>query len=464
MLSGETAGLDWSVLAFTAALTVVSGLVCGVAPALVWSQVDLRGAMSEAVTTTAGSRRALWIRRSLAGAEMALACMLLVGGGLLVRTLLNLHRIDLGINPQGVTIARMSLQGAVDRAAFGSFVVDSLERVRRIPGVAAASASSGVPVERAVNLPLSPPAGSLIAEPRAVDWSYVTADYFRVFGIPVAAGRSFDERDGLAASPIAIVNEAFARAYFGRVDVVGETIGLVAAFKDPPRQIVGVVGDVKARTNTNWTEGLTAHGSGAPPMIYIPAGEGALSAVQAAFRVIDVVLSVRSDRPPGEVAGDLRNALEGVDGRAMAVAFEPMDAVIARDLDIPRLVTNVLATFAALAVALAAIGLYGLMAYAAARRRREVGIRMAFGATTAGVLRQFMTEGVIVAAIGLALGAAGASLVTDVITGLLFGVTPLDVSTYAAVGGALLATAGLASLVPAIRASRTNPVLALRSE
>jgi predicted permease len=464
MLSGETVGIDWLVLTFTLGVSLLSALFFGMAPAVTSTRTDLRTTASESQTATM-SRRTAWLRRSLAGAEVALAVVLLVGAGLLVRTLVNLMGTELGFDSRGVLVGRMSLQGAIDAPQLDSTVSQGLERIRHIPGVTTAAVSNGVPVERALNLPIAPPAGSRVTRPRAIDWRYVTPEYFTVFDILLLAGRAFGDEDRPGGNPVAIVNEAFARGYFGRVNVVGETVGLVQGFGDPPRQIVGVVADVKARSGSGWTRGLTALGSGVAPTMFVPAGQ-ATSAVstRGGQRVWDLTWSVRTDVARPELEREIQAAVRAADARMVFLAFEPMDAVIARDLDIPRFVASLLTGFAVLAIVLAAIGLYGLMAYATTQRAREVGIRMALGATAGRVLRHFMSEGLLVALSGIVLGTAGAAAATRALTTLLFGVTPLDPVTFASVLALLLATTTLATLLPASRAARTNPARALRME
>ncbi len=455
MLSGEAAGVDWRVLGFTGVVAIASGLIFGIAPALAATRTDLRASMSEGLGTTL-SRRTVWLRRSLAGAQIALACILLVGAGLLVRSFVKLSGSELGFNPSGVLVGRMSLQGAIDAPALELLLGQAMERVRRLPGVIAVSASNGVPVERALNLPLQPPAHSIVTQPRSVDWRYVTPAYFEVFDIQLVAGRLFDERDTPAAPPVAIVNEAFARGYFGRVNVVGETITI--------GEIVGVVGNAKAGSGAGWTRGLTALGSESAPTMFQPAGQAAASMSGWLRDGFNLAWSVRANGARPEREREMQEAVRAVDPRLSFIRFEPMDAVIDRDLDVPRFAANLFGGFALVALVLSGIGLYGLTAYAATQRARETGIRMALGATAGRTLRHFMTEGLAVAGVGLLLGIVGAALVTQVLAALLFGVTPLDSVTFAGVAALLLAIAAASTLVPAARAARINPVDALRGE
>ena len=464
MLSGETLAVDWRVFGFTLAIALVCSFGFGVVPALLSTRVDVRAALTEGTTATAGKRSA-WMRRSLAASQLALALVLLIGAGLLIRTLSNLTNTDPGFAAKDVVIGRMSLQGTARNGPELESLLDrGLSRIRSLPGVVGAAASNGVPIERPYNIVVESPSGSPASEPQAVDWRYVTADYFRVFGIRRIEGRLFDERDDSAGEPVAVVNEALARAFFGSVNVVGQTIAVIAAFQDPPRRIVGVVGDVKAASDIGGIRGITALGAGSAPMLFTPAGQSSGTLIRGTHGAYAMTWSIRTDGARPALEREIEEALRAVDPRLPFVGFETMSAVIARDLDVPRFLTSLLAAFAGLAVTLAAVGLYGLMAYVSSHRVREVGIRMAFGASAARVLGQFMKEGLAIAFAGLAIGAVGAALLTNVIAGYLFGVTALDPSTYASVILLLTATAATASFVPALRAARIDPVRALKTQ
>jgi len=464
MLSGESLSLDWRVLGFTIGASVVCALFFGIAPAFTSMRADLRSPASDGLTTTM-SRRTVWLRRAFAGAEIALAVVLLVGAGLLIRTMANLVGADPGFNSGGVVVGRMSLQGAIDPQQLETLVSQGLERARGIPGVVAASVSNAVPIERALNLPLAPPTAARVGEVRAVDWRFVTPDYFNVFQIRVLAGRAFDPSDRAGGNPVAIVNESFARGYFGRLNVVGETISLIQNFNDPPRQIVGVIADVKARSGAGWTRGLTALGSDVAPMMIVPAGQAiTVVANRGQQRVWDLTWSIRTGEPRPNLERELRDAVQATDARMVFRQFEPMAAVIDRDLDVPRLVATLLTGFAVLAIVLAAVGLYGLMAYSTAQRAREVGIRMALGATATLVLKRFLAEGLAVAASGLVVGVIGAASISRALSALLFGVTPLDAATFAGVLMLLLVVATAATFLPSFRAARIDPVRALRAD
>jgi len=462
LLAGATIDIDWRVLLVTTALSIGAALFFGLAPALVLSRLDARSALG--ARTTAGPRTAL-LRRALATSEVALALMLLVGAGLLIRSFVKLTSVDVGFRSSGVIVGRMSLQGtAVESADARARLLDeALQTIRRLPGVSAAAVSNHVPIESGLNLAMQPPDGSLIDQPRSVDWRYVTPEYFSLFSIATRAGRTFDDRDRPGGPLVAVVNEAFARTYFGRMDVLGRTISLSPSMKDGPREIVGIVADVKARSNSGFNRvGFNALGAPTAPAIFVPAAQATDLAVQIANRFFDMKWIVRTSGSVPALERGMQDAVRAIDPTLPFARFETMDAVIGRDLDLQRLLTVLLGAFASSAMLLACVGLYGLIAYSAVQRRQEVGVRMALGATGARILKGFIGEGLAIALVGLSLGIGGAALVTRVLTSRLFGVTPLDLPTFTAAAVALVLVAACAALFPAIGAARTSPSQALR--
>ena len=462
LLAGATIDIDWRVLLVTTALSIGAALFFGLAPALVLSRLDARSALG--ARTTAGPRTAL-LRRALATSEVALALMLLVGAGLLIRSFVKLTSVDVGFRSSGVIVGRMSLQGtAVESADARARLLDeALQTIRRLPGVSAAAVSNHVPIESGLNLAMQPPDGSLIDQPRSVDWRYVTPEYFSLFSIATRAGRTFDDRDRPGGPLVAVVNEAFARTYFGRMDVLGRTISLSPSMKDGPREIVGIVADVKARSNSGFNRvGFNALGAPTAPAIFVPAAQATDLAVQIANRFFDMKWIVRTSGSVPALERGMQDAVRAIDPTLPFARFETMDAVIGRDLDLQRLLTILLGAFASSAMLLACVGLYGLIAYSAVQRRQEVGVRMALGATGARILKGFIGEGLAIALVGLSLGIGGAALVTRVLTSRLFGVTPLDLPTFTAAAVALVLVAACAALFPAIGAARTSPSQALR--
>ncbi len=465
LLSGGTVTLDWRVLLVTTTVTLGAGIFFGLAPALALSRLDVGSALG--ARATSGPRTALF-RRTLTVAEVALAVVLLVGAGLLMRTFMNLASVDLGFAPDGIIVGRMSLQGtsAEDTAARERLLEQGLARIRALPGVTAAAVSNNIPIESGLNLAMSPPAGGLVDQTRAVDWRYVSPDYFSLFQIVTRVGTTFSEDHRASQRAVAVVNEAFARTYFGRLDILGRSITFATGTNAPGLEIIGVVADVKARSNSGFVRSFTlgALGAATAPAVYVPVAQAPDAAIRTANRFFEMKWIVRTT---GAVAGlepAMREAIRALDSTLAFTRFEPMTSVIRRDLDMQRLLTILLGAFASSAMLLAAVGLYGLIAYSAVQRRKEVGVRMALGASAAWVLKAFVREGLVLAAAGLALGIAGAVMLTRVLSSRLFGVTPLDVTTFAVAGLALVGVAVCASLIPAASAARTSPVQALRGD
>jgi putative ABC transport system permease protein len=462
LLAGGTVSLDWRVLLVTIGITFGAGVFFGLAPALAFSRVDPGAAL--ATRTTAGPGAAT-IRRGLTIAEVTLAVVLLVGAGLLIRSFMNLTSVELGFAPDGIVIGRMSLQGTSAESADARqrLVEQGLERIRQLPGVTAVAVSNSVPIEAGLNLAMTPPPGALIDQPRAVDWRYVSPGYFSLFQVDTRAGTTFTDDHRAGRPLVAVVNESFARTYFGRVDATGQTI---AFGNDGPREIIGVVADVKGRSNAGFVRSVTlgALGAASAPAVYVPVAQAPDAGLQIANRFFDMKWIVRVSGPAGTVESGVREAVRALDPTLAFIRFESMTSVIRRDLDMQRLLTILLGAFATSAMLLAAVGLYGLIAYAAVRRRKEVGIRMALGATASRVVQSFVGEGVTLASIGLLLGLGGAAAVTRLLSSRLFGVTPLDVTTFAIAAVTLVAVAACASLIPALSAARTDPMQALRGE
>ena len=463
VLASGAVGIDWRVLFVMTAITVGAGLFFGLAPALVLSRLDPSTALGS--RSTAGPRTA-WLRRVLTVAEMALAVALLVGAGLLIRTFMNMTSVGLGFTPSGIVVGRMSLLGtsAENAATRGRLVEQALARMRQLPGVTNAAFSNSVPVESGLNLPLLPPEGALIEQGRSVDWRYVTPDYFSLFEIATRIGRTFDDRDSAAGRLVAVVNEAFAGTYFGRLDVIGKTIAFSPLAGDGPREIVGVVADVKARSNSGFTRGLNALASDTAPAIFVPAAQAPDRGVSISNQFFDTKWIVRTNGSAAGIERAMREAVREVDPTLAFVRFESMTSVIGRDLDLQRLLTVLLGAFAGSALLLASVGLYGLIAYSADQRRQEVGIRIALGATSSSILNAFVREGLVTAGLGLGIGIAGAVGVTRVLTSRLFGVTALDLTTFATAGFVLVAVAAFAALIPASSAAHTSPVQVLRGD
>jgi predicted permease len=462
LLSGGTVSLDWRVMLVTTAVTLAAGMFFGLTPALALSRVDPGHALAS--RTTAGPTTAT-LRRTLTVAEVALAVVLLVGAGLLIRSFMNLTSVDLGFAPEGIVVGRMSLQGTSAESADARqrLLEQGLARIHDLPGVTAVAVSNSVPIEAGLNLAMAPPPGALIDQMRAVDWRYVSPEYFALFQIATRAGQTFTDGHRAGRPLVAVVNEAFARAYFGQANAIGRTL---AFGNDGPREIIGVVADVKGRSSAGFVRNLTlgALGAAASPAVYVPLAQAPDAGVQIANRFFDMKWIVRVSGSAAAAESGMRETMRAIDPTLAFIRFESMTTLIRRDLDMQRLLTILLGAFATSAMLLAAVGLYGLIAYAAVRRRKEIGIRMALGATASRVVKSFVGEGLALALVGLLLGLAGAVAVTRVLSARLFGITPLDEGTFAIASMTLVLVSVCASLIPASSAARTNPVHALRGE
>jgi len=464
LLDGRTVTLDWRVLGVTLSVAIAAGIFFGLAPALGITRLDLRTALWEGARNTPG-RPTMWLGRIFAVAEVALAVVLLVGAGLLIRTFVNLRSAELGFDPSNVVIGKMSLQGSTSqtREQLAAFFERTLTRLRDVPGVTAAAVGNNVPIERGLNLPLEPPADAQVDQMRSIDWRYVTPEYFTLFGIPLRAGRAFDERDQAQGAPVVLVNEAFARTYFRTTEVVGRFVQIARSLKDPPREIVGVIADVKGLSGSGWTRGLSALGSPVAPTMYVPAAQVPDNILQMVHRFFPISWAVRTSGAV-DVVPPVQEVVRSAEPRLPFIRFETMEQLIARDLEMQRFLMTLLGVFAAVSLALATVGIYGLVAYTATQRTQEVGIRMALGATSVRVLRAFLMEGLSLVVAGVAIGLSGAALTSRLLSSLVFGVEPLDPLTFVAVSALLVLVAGTATLMPALQASRTDPMRALRLE
>ncbi len=462
LLGNYEVALDWRVAGAVLTVAVGAGILFGLAPAFNVARLDVRTALWEGGRHSAG-RHALRLRQIFTAAQVALAVVLLVGAGLLIRSFVNMRSAPLGFDAGNIVIGKMSLQGSASQmpGGVGAFFDRTLADLRALPGVASVAVANNIPVERGLNLPIHPPAGGILKSPRAVDWRWISTDYFAVFGIRLRDGRAFSTGDHAQGTRVAIVNETFARLLFGRPHVVGEIVRLMG--NDPPRQIVGIIADVKGQSAAGWTRGMNALGAPAPPVIYVPLAQVPDSDV-VGNNFFPMSWAVRMKASDPNVAQQVRKIVQSSAPQLPFLRFETMDDVIAADLETQRFLMTLFGVFAAAALGLAVIGMYGLTAYAVGQRTQEVGIRMALGATGTLVVRRFLAEGLTIVIVGLAVGLVGAIFASRILQSMIFAVTPQDPMTFAGVSATLLTIAGVATLIPSLRASRTNPARAMRAE
>ena len=431
------------VLMFVVAVTCVSALMCGFAPALRLVRAGENATLREDTRTVAGSAQQR-LQRILAGAEVALAFVLVVSGGLLLRSFATMLSTNPGFDSRHVLTASLELPTArYDRKAATEFYRRVVDRVRILPGVRAVSVSSDLPwtnYDENTGFEIvgrSSPAGD---GPEA-RYHFLTADYTRAVGTPLVAGREVSAADGPEAPPVVLLNEAAARRYWTRAEAaVGARVNLWGA----ERTVAGVIGDVR---DTPWH--LTAE-----PALYFPQPQ--MWYAQPMF------LIVRSDLPSDTMVEPLRRAVRELDSELPLANVRPLDAVAGAAISARRLALSLVATFGLVALFLAVIGIYGVIAQAVQQRSREFGVRQALGATRGDIMRLVFSSGAVLTVTGLVGGIALAIVSTRLLTALLYGVTPLDVPTFAGVAIILLASAAGAAYVPARRATRISAAAALR--
>jgi putative ABC transport system permease protein len=446
-------GVDFRVLGVTLLASLAVGLVFGLIPVLQFRKVDLQNGLKGEGSSVAVAGERLGAGSALVVAEFALAVVLVVGAGLLVRSFWRLLQVEPGFRAEGVLKAQYQLPRArypVDFAKWPNWVEAHgfndalLERMTALPGVKSASIAGNHPLDQGFT-------NSFVVigrEQEARDWPEisvrrVTPEYFSTVGVPLLRGRPFGRADGSASRPVAVVNRAAERRFFRDQEALGQEV----AFWGARRLIVGIVGDEKFH-------GLTEE---APLAVYLPLA-------QAPSANGGYALLTRTDGDPSALAPEVRVAVRAIDPALAVYGVEPMEDTLAQSVGGQRFTTLVVGLFAALALLLAAIGTHGVLSYTLAQRTREIGVRVALGARPGKVLGLMVWQGLRLTLAGLALGLGAAWAVTRLAQSLLFGVTPTDPLTFATVPLVLTAVALLASYLPARRATRIDPARALRAE
>ena len=439
----EAIHLDASVLLFTLGATIVTAVAFGLAPAL-HAAGGSTSTLKETGRAVAGSTRGRRVRRAIAVAEVALAVVVIVGAALLVRSFLTLTGRNPGFDPAGLVSFNVQFVSLADGPARVAAAEQVVERLAALPGIAAVGGATGFPpvtAQRGTRFELE--GRTLTADESGALFVATTPGYFRALGVPVRMGREFERTDKAGAPAVVLVNDTLSRALFPGEDPIGRRVRLVNPEQSAEwRTIVGVVGDVRYR-------GLDRD---ALPAIYTPFA-------QTPF----LWLYVMARTSGGEMSASIRDAVAAVDPSLTAANIRAMPEIVAGTVAEPRFQTLLVSSFAVLALALAAIGIYGVIAYSVAQRTYEIGVRMALGARAADVLSLVVREGVFMAAAGVALGLAGAAFATRLMASLLVGVAPHDPVAFAGAGAVFLIVAALASYVPARRAVRVDPVRALRN-
>lgn len=449
----STIQLDAPVLAFTLLISLATGIIFGLVPAWQASHVDLIGSLKSGNRTGGGSEGKGRIRNALIMAEVALALVLLIAAGLLIQSFARLGRVQPGLRTEHLLTARIALPevGYPKNENIIEFFDQLLPRIRALAGVESASTIVPLPLSGSnmvttFDVEESPlPQGQRQGAPVRI----IATDYFKTMGIPVRQGRVFDQRDRFDSTPVVIVNERFVNKYFPGQNVIGKRIMPGFAADDTGekmREIVGVVGNVKHLALKNEDS----------PEMYLPN-------TQIPFNIVSIVVRT-SVSDPSTITNSLRRELATLDGTIPLTSVRVFDEYISRSLARPRFNALLLSIFAATALVLTAIGIYGVMAYSVSQRTNEIGIRIALGAGKSSIFRLVVGQAMSLVGISLLVGLVGAFAATRLLNSLLFGVGAADPATFVGIVLLVSAVAFLASWLPARRATRVDPIIALRAE
>jgi predicted permease len=445
--------LDASVLIFTLFVSLVTGVVFGLVPAWQASHVDLNSSLKSGSRTGSAGEGKGRVRNALIMAEVALALVLLISAGLLIQSFARLGQVQSGVRTERLLTARVSLPDVAypKNENVIAFYDQFLTRVRAIPGVESASTIVPLPLSgsnmvTSFDIQERPlPEGQRPGAPVRI----IATDYFKTMGIPVRQGRIFDERDRLDSAPVVIVNERFAQKYFPGENVIGKRIQPGFSADDSGekiREIVGVVGNVKHLSLKNEDS----------PEMYLPR-------TQIPFGIMSIVIRT-SVSNPNAITNSLRKELAAMDATIPLTSVRVFEEYISRSLARPRFNTLLLSIFAGTALVLTAIGIYGVLAYSVAQRTSEIGIRIALGAGKSSIFRLIVGQAMTLVGISLVLGVAGAFAATRLLSSLLFGVGASDPVTFIGIVVLVSVVAFIAAWVPARRATRVDPIIALRTE
>jgi predicted permease len=455
--------LDWRLLAFTAGVALFTGILFGLAPALHLARANLGLALKEGGDRGSTGVRVGRTRGALVVAEMSLAVVLLVGALLLIRTFVGLRAIDPGFDPTNVLLLETSLAGAKYSTArqVETLTRQVTARINALPGVQSSTLALSVPTAPGFDLPFRIEGRPLNGDSQFhgdEQWRFGSPDYFRTLGISLQRGRLFTEADTGGTSPVVIVNAAFAKKFWPDGDAIGQQLtigkGLGPEFEDPTRVIVGIVANVHEN-------GLD---QGVPPVMYVPAAQVPNTMVRLGNTLIPMTWMVRTAANPLALTASVQREFLAVDGQLAIAHVRTLEQAVGESIARQSFNMLLLTIFGAIAVLLAAIGIYGLMSYSVEQGTHEIGVRLALGAARGDILALIVGRGMRLAAVGVVVGALAAVGATRVLSRMLFGVRATDPITYALVVAALAAIAFVACYLPARRAMRLDPIIAMRVE
>ncbi len=459
---GTAVGVDWRVLGFTLLVSCGTGILFGLFPAFSVSRTDLNSTLKESSNRAGTGFRQGKTRSLLVVTEVALAMVLLVGAALLIRTFVALRGVNAGFDPHNVLTMEMSMNG--DRfsktAAIAQLSRDGRQRLNGIPGVESSAFTCCLPVEGQFGLPFAivgRPVDPAKGQPGA-GWMQASPDYYKTFKIPIIRGREFTDADTASSPGVVIINEALQKEYFKNENPIGQQIsigkGMGPPFEEPARQIVGVVGNTHDRGLDQDT----------PPLMIVPDSQvlDAMTALNA--KIVPLRWAVRTHGDPRQLSAAISEQLRQASGGFPVSHIRTMEEIVSRTTSRQSFNMMLLTIFGAIALVLAAIGIYGLIAYSVQQRTQEIGIRMALGADRGTIRKMVVWDGMRLTLIGMVVGIGASFGLTRLIASFLFGVKTWDPTAFIAVPVVLATVALLAVWLPALRASRVEPMMALRVE
>ncbi|MGC2616349.1 MAG: ABC transporter permease, partial [Terracidiphilus sp.] len=459
---GTAVGVDWRVLGFTLLVSCGTGILFGLFPAFSVSRTDLNSTLKESSNRAGTGFRQGKTRSLLVVTEVALAIVLLVGAALLIRTFVALRGVNAGFDPHNVLTMEMSMNG--DRfsktAAIAQLSRDGRQRLNGIPGVESSAFTCCLPVEGQFGLPFAivgRPVDPAKGQPGA-GWMQASPDYYKTFKIPIIRGREFTDADTASSPGVVIINEALQKEYFKNENPIGQQIsigkGMGPPFEEPARQIVGVVGNTHDRGLDQDT----------PPLMIVPDSQvlDAMTALNA--KIVPLRWAVRTHGDPRQLSAAISEQLRQASGGFPVSHIRTMEEIVSRTTSRQSFNMMLLTIFGAIALVLAAIGIYGLIAYSVQQRTQEIGIRMALGADRGTIRKMVVWDGMRLTLIGMVVGIGASFGLTRLIASFLFGVKTWDPTAFIAVPVVLATVALLAVWLPALRASRVEPMMALRVE
>ena len=459
---GRAVHMDWPVLGFTLLISILVGISFGLIPALSASRADLSMALRESGAQSGGALRQNKIRSLLVVTEMALALTLLVGAGLLIRSFVSLRSVDPGFDPHNVLTMDMAMNGPQfqNTASVWQLVREATQRIDAVPGVEGMATTCCLPLESSLALPFNKDGGAHTASQYSggADYNIVSPEYFSVLRIPLLRGRLFTIRDNAGAPGVVVISENMAKRFWQRADALGAQItigrGVGREFADVPRTVIGIVGDVHQ-------EGLD---STPDPIMYVPLAQvpDGITALNA--KINPLQFAVRTNVDPTSLSAEFQRVLREASGGLPVGRVGLMDQIEEESTAQTNFNMTLLTIFAAVALLLATIGLYGVLSYVVTQQTHEIGIRMALGAQRHDVMRLMLVQGACLALVGIAIGLLAAFGLTRLMASLLYGISASDPLTFALVTVVLLLVALAACYIPVRRAMKVDPMVALRYE